>query len=200
MFGDPWGRAAAVGPFFPAELAQPALELPFAPGERWSYTGGPHASWNAGTPLGAIDFSPVTGEPACSVSSAWVTASAAGVITRSEGNVVSLDLDGDGSEGTGWVLVYLHVADRDRIAPGAMVQVNDLLGHPSCERGKSTGTHVHLARKYNGEWLPADGPLPFILSGWEVEMGSRIYEGYLHKDGQTVSANPGGSHSSIIVR
>jgi hypothetical protein len=55
-------------------------------------------------------------------------------------------------------------------------------------------------RKYNGEWLPADGPLPFVLSGWEVEEGKRIYEGYLLKDGQTVSANPGGSHTSIIIR
>jgi len=62
MFGDAWGRAAGVEPLFPADLTQPTLELPFLPGDRWGFTAGPHPSWNAGTPRGALDFSPVTGE------------------------------------------------------------------------------------------------------------------------------------------
>ena len=33
MFGDPWQSAALVEPLFPPGLAQPALELPFTPGE-----------------------------------------------------------------------------------------------------------------------------------------------------------------------
>ncbi len=32
--------------------------------------------------------------------------------------------------------------------------------------GEVTGTHVHIARKYNGEWILADGPLAFNLEGW----------------------------------
>jgi hypothetical protein len=200
MFGDPWARAAQVEPLFPAGIAQPPLELPFAPGERWSFTGGPHASWNTGTPLGAIDFSPVTGGPACAPSSAWVRAAASGVVTRAGDNVVVIDLDGDGHEGTGWTLLHLHVAARDQVAPGTQVKVDDPIGHPSCERGRSTGTHVHIARKFNGEWLPASGALPFVLSGWEVRAGNRIYEGFLVKGDQSVSANPGGPQTSIIVR
>jgi LasA protease len=200
LFPDPWERAAAAGPIFPPDLAQPSLELPFLPGERWSFTGGPHLTWNAGSPRGALDFSPVTGQPPCAPSTAWATASAAGVVTRSADNLVAIDLDGDGFEGTGWVLLYLHLTGYEEIPAGSRVELDAPLGHPSCERGKSTGTHVHLARKYNGEWLPAGGPLPFVLSGWLVQEGSRSYEGLLIKGDQIVSANPGGSQSSIVVR
>lgn len=200
LFGDPWQRAAAVGPLIPDGLTQPALELPIAPGERWSLTGGPHVAWNTGTPRGALDLAPVTGEAACSVSRAWVLASSAGQVVRSRNGVVVLDLDGDGSEATGWVLFYLHIAGRDRIPEGTWVEADAPLGHPSCEGGNATGTHVHLARKYNGEWLPADAPVPFVLSGWQAHAGSRSYEGTLTRDGQVVSANPSGNRTSIIVR
>jgi LasA protease len=200
MFGDIWERAIEVEPIIPEDLSQPELELPFLPGEAWSFTGGPHSSWGTGTPRGALDFAPVTSEPACAVSRAWVTASAAGVITRSERNIVALDLDGDGSEGTGWVLVYFHIADKERIPVGTIVEVDDPIGHPSCEGGQSTGTHVHIARKYNGEWLPAGGDHPFVLSGWQVVEGVKPYQGYLEKDEMVTIANPGGSRISIITR
>ena len=200
MFGDPWIRAERAGDLFPAGLTQPTLELPFLPGERWALTGGPHITWNTGTPRGAVDFAPVTGEPRCAVSRAWVTASASGVVARSERGVVVIDLDGDGFEQTGWSLVYLHVAESGRVPAGTWVEVDDPIGHPSCEGGTSTGTHVHLARKYNGEWLPASGMAPFILSGWEVQAGERAYEGYLVKGNQVVSARPDGSRSSSITR
>ncbi|MCK5427982.1 MAG: M23 family metallopeptidase, partial [Anaerolineales bacterium] len=200
MFGDPWERAATVEPLFPQGVTQPALELPFLPGERWSFTGGPHYAWSSGTPRGGLDFAPVTGEPACVVSRAWVTASAPGVVVRSGHNVVAIDLDGDGNEQTGWVLMYLHIADKERVPLGATVKLDDRLGHPSCERGKSTGTHVHIARKFNGEWINSDGPLPFVLSGWHVQMGPKLYQGALVKDGKTVTANPLGPQTSIIVR
>jgi murein DD-endopeptidase MepM/ murein hydrolase activator NlpD len=200
MFGDPWVRAASFEAIFPAGLTQPRLELPFAVGERWGFTGGPHLTWNSGSPRGALDFSPTIDGAACSASSAWVTASAAGVVTRSSDNVVALDLDGDGYEQTGWVLIYLHVPEAGRVQAGTRVSLDERIGHPSCERGKSTGTHVHIARKYNGEWIPADGPLPFVLSGWEVQEGSKSYQGALVKDDRVVTANPGGPSSATIIR
>lgn len=200
MFGDPWHRAAQVDPLLYPGIELPELELPFQPGERWSLTGGPHFSWNSGSPRGAIDFSPVTGEPACSISRAWVTASADGVIARSAHNVVALDLDGDGYEQTGWVLIYLHIADAERIPAGQTVSTGERLGHPSCERGSSTGTHIHLARKYNGEWIEADGPLPFHLSGWLVFASANNYQGGLIKGNDQVVANPSGTRTSIITR
>lgn len=200
MFGDPWAEAASVEPLFPAGLAQPVLELPFSVDERWSFSGGPHAAWDTGSPTGALDFSPVTGSPPCVVPKIWVTASAPGIVTRSDYNLVAVDLDGDGSEQTGWVLIYYHIADQDRVSAGTRINTDDHIGHPSCEGGKTTGTHVHIARKYNGEWLPASGPLPFVLSGWRVVGGTKIYEGSLVKGDQEVHASPVGPQTSIIVR
>jgi hypothetical protein len=200
MFGDPWARAATVEPLIPAGLTQPTLELPFMPGERWSFTGGPHFSWNTGSPRGALDFSPVTGEPVCVVSAAWSTAAAPGLVVRSAYNVLALDLDGDGNEGSGWVLVYVHLADLERAVAGTQAALDDPLGHPSCERGKTTGKHTHLARKYNGEWLQADGAVPFVLSGWEARSGAKNYQGELVNGKQVVTAHPGGVQSSVIVR
>ncbi|HIE37676.1 MAG TPA: hypothetical protein EYP77_01145 [Anaerolineae bacterium] len=131
---------------------------------------------------------------------AYVTASTAGLVVRSENGVVVLDLDGDGFEQTGWVLIYLHIATQDRVANGAWVETGDLLGHPSCEGGHSTGTHVHMARKYNGEWMAADGAIPLVLTGWRVHAGERPYQGTLTRDGETVTASTVGAHFSKIVR
>ena len=98
------------------------------------------------------------------------------------------------------MLVYMHIAEQDRVALGSWVETDDPLGHPSCEGGRTTGTHVHLARKYNGEWLAADGPLPLVLSGWTAHASPRPYEGTLERDGQIVTARPDGSSGSTIVR
>ncbi|HSB66594.1 MAG TPA: LysM peptidoglycan-binding domain-containing protein [Anaerolineales bacterium] len=200
MFGDPWQAAFRVEPLFPDGLSQPGLELPFAPGEYWSLTSGPHTAWRTGTPRGALDLAPITGEPPCVVSRAWVTASAPGRVVRSERGVVALDLDGDGLEQTGLVLIYMHIAEQDRVPLDTWVDTNDRLGHPSCEGGTATGTNVHLARKYNGEWLAADEPLPMVLSGWVAHQGKLSYEGTLEKDGHIVSARPDGSAGSTIIR
>lgn len=200
MFGDPWSKPEQNQPIFPVDIAPPALELPFPPGERWSFSGGPHYAWNTGTPRGGLDFAPVTGEPPCVTSRVWATAVAGGQIVRSSRNVVVLDLDGDGFEQTGWVVLYLHIADEDRIPKGEMVRVDEQIGHPSCERGNSTGTHIHIARKYNGEWIPAGETLPFSLSGWKIEVGERNYAGQLVKGEQIVAANPLGTQSTIIIR
>ena len=73
LFGDPWQSDSRIGPLFQAGLAQPTLELPFTPGQLWKLTAGPHTAWTTGTPRGAVDFAPITGEPKCAVSTAWAT-------------------------------------------------------------------------------------------------------------------------------
>ena len=195
MFPDPWPRAAAVEPMLPYGLAQPPLELPFQPGETWSLTGGPHAAWGVGSPWGGIDFAPAAVEKGCTVSRYWATAAAGGLVTRSERGVVVIDLDGDGIEGSGWVLVYLHIASSERISSGTIVQRDERIGHPSCEGGFSTGTHLHLSRKYNGEWMSAGGSVPFVLSGWQAWLGELPYSGTLTRGDDIVTARPDGSHT-----
>jgi LasA protease len=199
-FGDPWQRAAAAGPELPDGLTQPVLELPFPVGEKWTLTGGPHEAWGVGSPWGAVDFAPANVEPGCTVSAFWATAAAPGLVIRSDRGQVIIDLDGDGHEETGWVLLYLHIAAKDQVAAGTYVNLNDRIGHPSCEGGKATGTHVHISRKYNGEWLSVDGPVPFVLSGWTVFSGERAYSGSLVKGDQIVTARPDGTQTSLISR
>lgn len=200
MFGDYWSRAATVEPYLLATDRQPELALPFAAGEAWSLTAGPHITWQTGTPRGALDFAPITGEPPCAVSYRWVTAAAPGLVVRAEQGVVALDLDGDGDEGTGWVLVYMHIAEKERAPVGTWLEKDVSIGHPSCEGGQSTGTHVHLARKFNGEWLGVDEPFPMVLSGWRAYAGAARYEGFLQKGDAIVTSRPDGSAGSTIIR
>jgi LasA protease len=200
MFGDAWSRAAAAGPVLPTDLELPVLELPFASGQYWGLTAGPHNAWTSGTPRSALDLSPISGGDSCDVSPWWVTASGPGVVVRAADNAVALDLDGDGRESTGWVLLYYHLADNGLVASGARVAEGDPLGHPSCQGGRATGKHVHVARRYNGEWIPADGPVPFILSGWLVLADPRNYYGSMTRDGQVVSSDSGGGRGSTVWR
>ncbi len=200
LFGNAWARAAEIEPLLHPGVIQTELELPFAAGERWSFTGGPHKILNLGSPLGALDFGPTIGAGDCAVSPLWVRASAPGIVTRSDQGIVALDLDFDGYEQTGWVLFYLHIAAAGRVPAGASLDTDDPIGHPSCEGGNATGTHVHIARKYQGEWIAADGPIPFVLSGWVASAGERAYMGWLSRGGHVVQANPGGSGNSLIER
>lgn len=199
-FGDPWVRAENTGPIFPPGLTQPTMVLPFEPNREWAYTGGPHGAWEHKGPFAAIDFAPATEKPGCTDSEKWLVAAAPGLVVQSGDGIVVLDLDGDGYGHTGWNLLYLHVGTKNRVKLDTWLEVDDRIGHASCEGGVSTGTHLHIARKYNGEWVLADGPLPFILSGYRVHNGEKIYEGTLTKGEITITAHPGGVASSTIFR
>lgn len=197
FFGDPWQYEH---PLLEAGITQPEMTLPFLPDRTWAYTGGPHGAWEREAAWAALDFAPPSVEGGCAESEEWVVASAPGLVVRSGGGVVVLDLDGDGREQTGWGLLYLHVSTEGRISTGDFVEEGDLLGHPSCEGGISTGTHVHMARKYNGEWILADGPIPFELSGWVARAGSRPYLGALVNGDRTILACPCASSETYITR
>jgi LasA protease len=201
MFGSPENRTQ-YEPLFSYNLTQPQLELPFAPGVVWNYTGGPHGAWEREGSWSAIDFAPSGFPGECSASYAYVTASAPGLVVRAQDGVVVINLDYNDNEHSGWVLLYLHIATDGRLVnAGDEVEVGDRLGHPSCEGGIATGTHVHMARKYNGEWMTADGPIPFVLSGWTVHNGAAAYKGSLTKKGEaTVIASSFSAPGSQIKR
>jgi murein DD-endopeptidase MepM/ murein hydrolase activator NlpD len=183
LFGSPFDFDIPV--LVPPNLTQPAMQLPFEPNATWSFTGGPHGGWDTGSAWAALDFAP-PGEPAgCVSSDAWVVAVADGWIVRAEDGAVIQDLDNDGYEQTGWDVLYMHIETRDRVQPETYVYAGQHIGHPSCEGGVSNGTHVHLARKYNGEWIPADGNLPFNLEGWVSSGNGTEYDGFLTR-GSTV--------------
>ncbi len=200
MFGDPWLRDDAVKPLITSSMRQPDFSLPFEVGRLWSLTGGPHPAWEQESVYAALDFAPAMAVSGCVESTDWVVAIAPGLVVRSGGGYVILDLDGDGYEQTGWVVLYMHIATKDRIAAGTWVDAGTRIGHPSCEGGLATGTHLHIARKFNGEWIGAGGPLPFILSGWEAHYGVAAYKGTLTKADQTITASTTGTHEAQLTR
>jgi LasA protease len=185
LFGDPW---LTVKSHLPGSLRQPGFRLPFLPDKYWAYTGGPHSPWGEGAPYAAIDFAPPSTQTGCALSDEWVVAMADGLVARSETGIVMLDLDMDGDERTGWNIFYLHLREDGRAPIGTRLKAGDAVGHPSCERGSSTGTHVHIARKYNGEWMLAEGVVGFNMEGWLVFCGASAYEGTLVKGGSKVRA------------
>jgi murein DD-endopeptidase MepM/ murein hydrolase activator NlpD len=198
FFGDPWTDAVIV---LPGSLQQPALQFPFVRGQLWAYTGGPHTGWGSGEPFAAIDFAPASETSGCYTVEAdkYATAMADGLVLRSDIDGTVIDLDKDGDERTGWVLYYLHLATNARVQLGREVKAGEPIGYPSCEGGRVTGTHVHIARKYNGEWILADGPLAFNLEGWIAHNGSKVYQGTLTRGAAVITACECSDHQSQVI-
>ena len=178
LFGDPF--AYEVSPLVSPATEAPSLQLPWPKGETWFYTGGPHPGWGTVGAYAAIDFTTDEEHIGCAVSRHWVTAVADGLVVVSEDGMVLQDLDGDGFVGTGWVVLYMHIASHERVAAGTMLKAGDHVGHPSCEGGVSDASHLHLARRVNGVWIPADDAnWPMVLDGWRPIEGANAYDGTL---------------------
>lgn len=199
LFGYPFDLA--IEPLLPTGLTQPVLSLPFQAGEVWQYTGGPHAGWDQGSAWAAVDFAP-PGEPiGCGPSEAWTTAIAPGLIIRADHGAVVEDLDGDGLEQTGWTILYMHMESRERVKAGTYVQTGDKIGHPSCEGGLADADHLHLARRYNGVWIPAADPnVPLVMDGYTATGSEVEYDGWLTKNGKSIEAWGGRNPINEITR
>lgn len=202
LFGDPFADYEQEDA---SELRQPKLSLPFRPGEVWRFTGGHHGGWGNGSAWASIDFAPpkeAGPAPHCYTSSFPVTAVARGKIARLSEGAVILDLDLDGDEGSGWTILYLHTTHAESLELGQIVEAGEVLGYPSCQGGYSTATHLHIARRYNGEWIPADCvncPVslripPFTMSDWQVVgLKNQAYQGFMvnSADNRSVIAEQG---------
>lgn len=198
LFGYPFDYA--IEPHLPANLTQPPMQLPFEPDQEWAFTSGPHGGWGDGSAWAALDFAPPGDTPGCVLSDDWVVAVADGLILRAQDGAVIQDLDGDGLEQTGWVILYMHIETRDRVKPGTFLKAGERIGHPSCEGGISTGTHVHLARRYNGEWISADQNIPFNLDGWISIGAGNEYDGFLQSGDMRIEAYAGRSEYNLLQR
>ncbi len=188
LYGDPEQLAHET---VPADLQQPDLTLPFPPGDVWRFTGGFHGGWGNGSAWAAVDFTPPrqAGQGGLCYTSVFpATAVARGTIARLDEGVVVLDLDDDSDEATGWTILYLHVDHSDLLREGQQVEAGNILGYASCLGGVTNATHLHLARRYNGEWLPADCNRcpsgvtvpPFVMSNWKVVgLDSQLYQGFM---------------------
>jgi Peptidase family M23 len=154
--------------------------LPWPAGQSWTYVGGPHTAFEAGTPWGAVDFQPPN-SAGCSPMEAvdwWIRPVASGVVVRADSNYVEIDHE------NGWRTVYYHVGSI-QVKPADRVTTSTDLGHPSCyvgRGGRADGRHVHLAFIQKGAWVDLR-TVTVKLSGWEIRAGSDEYSGSLYRNG-----------------
>ncbi len=178
LFGDPWSIAAEFEVFLPAELNQAEFSFPFDRKSNWNMKSGPHPVPGAESVNAGLEFTPPKVALGCGQNFSWILSASRGLVVRSEDGIVVIDVDRDGHEETGWSIVYFHVSELDRIPVGHYVQIGSRIGHPSCEGGPASMSHFRIARKYNGEWIAADGPVPFVLDEWcarpESEVGHTV--------------------------
>ena len=198
MFGD-FPAVEEYPAHLPGSLEQIELRLPFKDGEAWTYTGGPHTAWGSMHPYAAVDFAPPANEHGCFISYAEVIAPHSGTIVRTGTGMAMLDMDDDGDDRTGWVMLFLHLKTESIPPVGTHVETGDVMGHPSCDGGTSSGTHVHIARKYNGEWIEAGGVIPMNLDDWIAEDGPEKYEGVFRRYSSYVIASTSSEYFSRIL-
>lgn len=165
--GAPAASTEALGASWGGEL-----QLPFAAGEQWALTGGPHQAWLPGTPQTALDFAPEGNYPA--------RAPCPGTVTRAESGRLWIDC-ADGRTG----ILILH--QRDPAPAGAVVDAGDIVGWPACEGSDlfCSGPHVHLSVYRDGEYI-----VP-TLSGWTFQPGAQPYGGTATSPAGTVVARMG---------
>lgn len=196
---DPLDNSNRIQPdaIAPKELLQAAaapptlLKFPFAAGETWRISGGPHA-YNGCTDnvFSAIDFAPL-GYSGCSdpvAEDRWITAAAGGTVNAVTCGGCNVSID----HGNGWGTRFYHVANP-QVAKGEKISADTVIGNPSCAPvgiscgacgGSNTGVHQHIDLRYNGAFVAMEGTQ---FEGWTVH-GEACYQGYLEKDGKELHA------------
>jgi LasA protease len=168
--------AAAGSAFF---SSAPGFALPWAEGQTWRLTGGPHADTGRGRPWSSLDFAgPLAG------GAYRVAAVAGGTVNRPCPNMVEI------RHGNGWRTSYYHLTDI-RVRDGQKVQRGQVLGLTSTRAGcggYATGAHVHFTVLYRGDPVNVRG---LRIGGWTVREGDEQYVGCLVRDG-TRRCSPGG--------
>jgi LasA protease len=154
------------------------MRLPYAVGQSWWYTGGPHGWSGSNTPWSSIDLAGGDGR---------VLAARGGLaytMCSSQRGWIRVVHD------RGYATDYYHLFNNI-VVNGASVGEGAYLGNigtdVSCG-GAANGNHVHFALRQNSQYVPIAG---HNLGKWVIMAGSSAYQGYaLH--GSTV-VNVGGS-------
>ncbi|MCK7520543.1 MAG: hypothetical protein MZV64_24030 [Ignavibacteriales bacterium] len=108
-------------------------------------------------------------------------------------------MDGDGSEQTGWNVLYLHIANKNRVVLGQWVDQNGLIGHASCEGGSRPARMYTIAREIQRRmdaWRTDRSR--WMMNGWAVMAGDKPYLGNRMVN-RVVTADANGQVRSLIV-
>lgn len=152
------------------------LSLPWAVGETWWFTGGPHPYYSkgpgsAGNVWSSLDFSKnaTTHDPVLAAREGTAYLSSYGYEVRIKHK-------------DGWETSYYHLINIV-VKNGEQVSRGQLIGYTSAEGGTATGSHVHFSLLRNGVYQSIDG---HELSGWTIHKGQEAYDGCMTKDGVTL--------------
>jgi len=172
------GAAAATGAA--ARLPPNQLALPWAAGQRWTLTGGPHGWEKKGKqrPWSALDFAGGDGR---------VLAAREGLVYRPCGKTTWVQI----RHPDGWVTDYYHLTHIPRYANGTWIERGQYVGQIGTSvacGGRATGPHVHFNIRYKGKPVAWDGQQ---LGGWTIHEGAKPYQGYATKQGVRVSPGQG---------
>lgn len=153
-------------------MAEPNWYLPYASGETWTLSGGPHSNPR---PWDNIDLTGGSGQ---------VRAAQSGVISRPCNNFVRV------THADGWATTYYHLTNI-AVSNGQTVTAGQLLGTTSAATGcggSASGPHVHFGLELNGVDQNIHG---HYFGGWLVQEGSAPYQGCLVKGSLTRCAPTG---------
>ncbi|HSN93644.1 MAG TPA: LysM peptidoglycan-binding domain-containing protein [Anaerolineaceae bacterium] len=117
-----------------------------------------------------------------------------GTITRLEPSQLVVSYEGT-QESQGWSVVYYGVKVKPGLKVGDKVEIGESLGHVD-----SSGWNASfwLARKFNGEWVGANGVVPFNLGGWKLAMDSDGRNLTMQKPELTIYSQPSKSQINLI--
>jgi len=151
--------------------------LPWAAGQRWRLSGGPH-SWNGKLPvLSSVDFAQGEGD-------GRVLAARDGLIYRPCGNNTYVMI----KHADGWQTDYYHLVNIPLYQDGSWVESGRYLGNVGnaveCG-GSSYGPHVHFNIRYNGQHMALAGRQ---IGGWTISDGEKPYEGCAERGAERVCA------------
>jgi len=165
---------------------KPLFNLPWATGETWRLTGGPHNDQGQNArPWSALDFSKTAG---------IVRSARGGVVWRASWcpNFVRID------HGNGWMTGYYHLKN-EQVVNGQVINRRHPLGEVSAEAGcggSATGAHVHFSLRDGsnnrreihgldlGGWIPVDGSQQYNGCMVRVSDGYKVCQwGWIYNDG-----------------
>lgn len=139
------------------------LRLPYANGQAWALTGGPHRMSN--TVRSSIDLSGGDGR----------------VLAARGGLAYTMCSSGTGwlrvIHDRGWATDYYHLsgnikASGKKVADGAFL--GNIGNDVSCG-GSSTGAHVHFSLRYSNKYVAIDG---HAIGKWVIRQNKELYDGY----------------------
>lgn len=139
------------------------LRLPYANGQTWTLTGGPHRM--STTVRSSIDLSGGDGK----------------VLSARAGLAYTMCSSGKGwirvIHDRGWATDYYHLSGNIKVSGkriGDGVFLGNIGNDVSCG-GSSTGAHVHFSLRYKNKYVAIDG---HAIGKWVIKQSGALYEGY----------------------